>query len=41
MTNVIIENLVQIAATLLITLIGVLGAWLSTKEENRNEIQQC
>ena len=27
MTNVIIENLVQIAATLLITLIGVLGAW--------------
>ena len=31
MTNVIIENLVQIAATLLITLIGVLGAWLSTK----------
>ena len=38
MTNVIIENLVQIAATLLITLIGVLGAWLSTKLEELKNI---
>ena len=39
MTNVIIENLVQIAATLLITLIGVLGAWLSTKLAKREELE--
>ena len=39
MTNVIIENLVQIAATLLITLIGVLGAWLSTKLAKREELK--
>ena len=31
MTNVIIENLVQIVATLIVTLIGVLGAWLTAK----------
>lgn len=31
MTNVIIENLVNIAATLLIMLIGVLGTWLTAQ----------
>lgn len=39
MTNVIIENIVQIAATLLITLIGVLGAWLTTKLAKREELK--
>ena len=39
MTNVIIENLAQIAATLLITLIGVLGAWLSTKLAKREDLK--
>ena len=39
MTNVIIENLVQIAATLLITLIGVLGAWLTAKIGKREELK--
>jgi hypothetical protein len=39
MANVIIENIVQIAATLLITLIGVLGAWLSTKLAKREELK--
>lgn len=31
MTDILIESGVQIAATLLITLIGVLGAWLTAK----------
>ena len=39
MTNVIIENLVQIAATLLITMIGVLGAWLTAKIGKREELK--
>jgi len=39
MTEIIIENLVQIAATLLITLIGVLGAWLSTKIAKQTELK--
>lgn len=38
MSNIIIENLVQIAATLLITLIGVLGAWLSNLLAKRAEL---
>lgn len=39
MTNVIIENLVQIAATVLITAIGILGAWISTKIAKREELK--
>ena len=39
MTEIIIENIVQIAATLLITLIGVLGAWLSTKLAKHTELK--
>ena len=39
MANVIIENIVQIAATLLITLIGVLGTWLTTKLVKRTELK--
>ena len=39
MANVIIENIVQIAATLLITLIGVLGTWLTTKLVKRAELK--
>lgn len=35
MTNIIIENLVNIAATLLLTLIGVLGAWLTVQINKR------
>lgn len=38
MTNVIIENLVQIVATLIVTLIGVLGAWLTAKIAKRAEL---
>ena len=38
MTEIIIENIVQIAATLLITLIGVLGTWLTTKLAKRTEL---
>ena len=36
--DVIIENLVQIAATLLITLIGVLGTWLTAKLGKKTEL---
>lgn len=39
MTNVIIENAVQIAATLVVTLIGVLGAWLSAKIAKQSELK--
>ena len=39
MTEVIIENVVQIVVTLLITLIGVLGAWLSSKIAKREELK--
>ena len=39
MTEVIIENAVQIVATLLITLIGVLGAWLTAKIGKREELK--
>lgn len=38
MIEIIIENLVQIAATLLITLIGVLGAWLTAKIGKSKEL---
>lgn len=38
MTEIIIENIVQIAATLLITLIGVLGAWLTAKISKSKEL---
>lgn len=38
MTEIIIENLVQIVVTLLITLIGVLGTWLTTKIAKKTEL---
>lgn len=36
--EIIIETVVQIVATLLITLIGVLGAWLTTKIAKKTEL---
>lgn len=39
MVDIIIENLVQVAATLLMALIGVLGTWLSTKIAKRAELK--
>lgn len=39
MVNVIIENAVQIAATLVMTLIGVLGTWLSAKIAKQSELK--
>lgn len=39
MVNVIIENAVQIAATLVVTLIGVFGAWLTAKIGKREELK--
>lgn len=38
MSEVIIETAVQIIATLLLTLIGGLGTWLTTKIAKRNEL---
>lgn len=38
MENIIIETAVQILATLLVTLIGVFGAWLTAKIAKRNEL---
>lgn len=38
MTEIIIENAVQIVATLLVTLIGVLGTWLTIKIGKANEL---
>lgn len=38
MNEIIIETGVQIVATLLITLIGVLGAWLTAKIGKRQEL---
>ena len=38
MEHLIIETAVQILATLLITLIGVLGTWLTAKIAKRNEL---
>ena len=39
MANVIINNAVQIVATLIVTLIGVLGTWLSTKIAKHAELK--
>lgn len=38
MADIIIQNLVKIAATLLIMLIGVLGTWLTKKMGKRTEL---
>ncbi len=38
MNEIIIENVVQIVAALLLTLIGVLGTWLTAKIGKRNEL---
>lgn len=38
MNELIIETIVQIAATLLLTLIGVLGTWLTMKISKRQEL---
>lgn len=38
MNEVIIETAVQILATLILTLIGVLGTWLTAKIAKRNEL---
>lgn len=38
MENIIIETAVQILATLLVTMIGVFGAWLTAKIAKRNEL---
>lgn len=39
MTNIIIETITQIVATLLITLIGVLGTWLTIKINKGKDLQ--
>lgn len=38
MNEIIIETVVQIVATLLLTLIGVLGTWLTVKIGKKNEL---
>ena len=38
MVEIIIENLVEIIATLLMTLIGVLGTWLTVKLSKKTEL---
>ena len=38
MNEIIMETVMQIVGTLLITLIGVLGAWLTAKIGKRNEL---
>ena len=38
MVEIIIENVVKILAALLITLIGVLGTWLTTKLAKKTEL---
>lgn len=38
-TAVIIENAVQVVSTLLLMLIGVLGAWISAKIAKREELK--
>lgn len=38
MTEILIETAVSVAATLLITLIGVFGAWLTVKIGKRQEL---
>ena len=39
MNEVIIETIVQIATTLLLTLIGVLGTWLTAKIGKKKELE--
>lgn len=39
MSNIILQNVTQVVATLLITLIGVLGAWLTTKLAKKEELK--
>ena len=39
MSEVIMETVVQIVATLLLTLIGVLGTWLTAKIGKRKELE--
>lgn len=39
MNEMIIETIVQVVATLLLTLIGVLGTWLSLKLAKREELK--
>lgn len=39
MTEILIENGVQIATTLILTLIGVFGAWLSAKLAKKTELE--
>lgn len=39
MNEMIIETIVQVLATLLLTLIGVLGTWLSLKLAKREELK--
>lgn len=39
MLDIILQNVTQVAATLLITLIGVLGAWLTTKLAKKEELK--
>lgn len=39
MSEIIMETIVQIVATLLLTLIGVLGTWLTVKIGKRSELQ--
>ena len=39
MSNIILQNVTQVVATLLITLIGVLGAWLTAKLAKKAELK--
>lgn len=39
MSDIILQNVTQVVATLLITLIGVLGAWLTTKLAKKEELK--
>ena len=39
MSNIILQNVTQVVATLLITLIGVLGAWLTAKLAKKEELK--
>ena len=39
MSNIILQNVTQVVATLLITLIGVLGAWLTTKLAKKEKLK--
>lgn len=39
MSDIILQNVTQVAATLLITLIGVLGTWLTAKLAKKAELK--